>query len=150
MKITRKGMRASDEMVAMTPLIDCVFLLLIFFLVTSQLKRWERMIPITLADPTASVAKELRSTAALFGMDAGGRFYQEAGRDENGVVQFAPAPNAEKAMAELIARSGPTTPVELIVEQDTPFQRVIDTLDMMQHQGLSSVRSRVRNGKIQP
>jgi len=46
----------SDEAVAMSPLIDCVFLLLIFFLVTSMLKRKEMLIPIRLPDQSAAVA----------------------------------------------------------------------------------------------
>ena len=34
--------------VQMSPLIDCVFLLLIFFLVTTMMKKWEMQIPLTL------------------------------------------------------------------------------------------------------
>ena len=42
--------------VEMTPLIDCVFLLLIFFLVTTMLKKLEKQIPVVLPDPTLSLA----------------------------------------------------------------------------------------------
>ena len=34
--------------VQMSPLIDCVFLLLIFFLVTTMMKKWEMQIPLSL------------------------------------------------------------------------------------------------------
>ena len=37
--------------VQMSPLIDCVFLLLIFFLVTTMMKKWEMQIPLTLSTP---------------------------------------------------------------------------------------------------
>ena len=33
--------------VQMSPLIDCVFLLLIFFLVTTMMKKWEMQIPLS-------------------------------------------------------------------------------------------------------
>ena len=36
--------------VQMSPLIDCVFLLLIFFLVTTMMKKWEMQIPLTYND----------------------------------------------------------------------------------------------------
>lgn len=34
--------------IQMSPLIDCVFLLLIFFLVTTMMKKWEMQIPLSL------------------------------------------------------------------------------------------------------
>ena len=33
--------------IQMSPLIDCVFLLLIFFLVTTMMKKWEMQIPLS-------------------------------------------------------------------------------------------------------
>ena len=41
--------------VILSPLIDCVFLLLIFFLVTSMIKRFERQIPVNLSDGTSAI-----------------------------------------------------------------------------------------------
>ena len=42
--------------VQMSPLIDCVFLLLIFFLVTTMMKKWEMQIPLTLPTMTSSLS----------------------------------------------------------------------------------------------
>ena len=50
--------------VQMSPLIDCVFLLLIFFLVTTMMKKWEMQIPLTLPTMRSEerrVGKECRS-----------------------------------------------------------------------------------------
>jgi len=57
MRMRRKRKSGGEAEVMLSPLIDCVFLLLIFFLVTSIIKRYERQIPVTLADPTASVSR---------------------------------------------------------------------------------------------
>ena len=46
--------------VQLTPLIDCVFLLLIFFLVSSQLKKVEKRLDVKL--PDAQVVKTYKAT----------------------------------------------------------------------------------------
>ncbi len=132
----------------MTPLIDCVFLLLIFFLVTSQLKRWERQIPVSLADPTASVSAEMRSDAFSMGLSSDNRVFKENGRDDNGVLQFTDVGDVDVFISELIGQRGANSPIELVVEEKTPFQTVIDLLDRLQLAGLDQVRSRMRNGKL--
>ncbi len=148
MRMRRRKKSGDDADVMMSPLIDCVFLLLIFFLVTSVLKRWERQIPVTLADPTASIAAEIRSDAYLLGLSIDGQVYQENGRNNIGIVQFAPVSNLEAVLTSLIAERGPNLPIELVVEQDTPFQTVIDMLDRLQDLGLTQVRSRIRDGQL--
>jgi len=148
MRMRRKKNTGADAEVMLSPLIDCVFLLLIFFLVTSIIKRYERQIPVTLADPTASVSAELQSDAYLLGLGSEGRVYREVGRDERGIVQFEPVSDVPGLLSELVTTRGGEAPIELVVEQQTPFQRVIDLLDRMQDAGLTQVRSRVRNGEL--
>lgn len=131
----------------MSPLIDCVFLLLIFFLVTSMLKKFERQIPLALADPTAAVALEPAGDALHIGIDQRGAVYREAGRDELGILQFAPTQTALPAFLVSLADGplGVTRPVELVVEPGTPVQQVIDVLDVFELQGFDQVRARIRS-----
>ena len=49
--------------VSLTSMMDCIFLMLIFFLVSSQLKKIEREIPIEL--PESDVAREVKATPDL-------------------------------------------------------------------------------------
>ena len=42
--------------IQMSPLIDCVFLLLIFFLVTTMMKKWEMQLPLSLPAMTSSLS----------------------------------------------------------------------------------------------
>ncbi len=148
MRIRRNKKNDETPAILLSPLIDCVFLLLIFFLVTSMFKRWERQIPVTLADPTASVAEEVRSDAVMLGLSVDGRVFREAGRDKVGIIRFAPVADVPALIDDLVRSRGPQTPVELVVEQETPFQTVIDVLDVLEHHGLEKVRSRVRDGKL--
>lgn len=143
-----------DDFVNMSPLIDCVFLLLIFFLVTSMIKRSERQIPVTLADPTAAVTETAEELALRYGIDTTGQVYTEADRDRFGKIQFAPldrdlAEHLAGVASQLSTDVGMTErPIELIIERETPFQMVIDTLDLFELQGFDNVRSRVRYGQI--
>ena len=148
MRMRKRKKSGDGAAVSMTPLIDCVFLLLIFFLVTSMIKRYERQIPVTLADPTASVADVARADVYVLGLDREGRVYREAGRSRTGIVQFEPIADLPAMLRGLIAERGGGSPVELIVEERTPFQTVIDVLDTLQHHGLERVRSRIRDGDI--
>jgi len=150
MRLRDRKRGGGEADVLMSPLIDCVFLLLIFFLVTSQLKRYERQIPVTIADPTASVSEQVRSDAYLIGLDIDGRLHREAGRDEMGIVQFQPVGDLDAALSALVAERGGDAPVELVVEAQTPTQTVIDVLDTLQEAGLRQVRSRVRDGQLVP
>ena len=148
MRMRKRKKSGDDAEVMLSPLIDCVFLLLIFFLVTSIIKRYERQIPVTLADPTASVAVEMRSDAYQLGLSKEGRVFQEAGRHKSGVVRFVPVGDVDGLLGELVTTRGFDVPIELVVEHRTPFQTVIDFLDRLQHAGLTQVRSRVRDGEL--
>ena len=61
--------------VQMTSLLDCVFLLLIFFLVSSQLKKVEKELPITL--PEANLTHSVKATPDLItvSVDANGQLF---------------------------------------------------------------------------
>jgi biopolymer transport protein ExbD len=145
MKVKKRGKKDAGAAVMMSPLIDCVFLLLIFFLVTSQLKRWERQIPVVVADPTASVAPEMSDDTFLLGVDTAGNLYRAAGRSGSGVTRFEPMTNPSAELADAIGR-----PVELVVEAMTPFQTWIDALDRLQDFELYRVGSRIRDGRVGP
>ena len=68
--------------VQMSPLIDCVFLLLIFFLVTTMMKKWEMQIPLTLPTMTSSLSTtRAGKEAVIIAVDEKKNVYQEVGHD---------------------------------------------------------------------
>lgn len=148
MRVTKRNSKPDEAEVMLSPLIDCVFLMLIFFLVTSMLKRFEQQIPVTLADPTAAVAVEAENDVFLLAIDRSGQVYREAGRDRKQHVRFEPVTGLPEFLHELVAEFGPDRPIEISVERATPFQRVINVLDVLQLQGLTNVRSRVRDQQL--
>ena len=65
--------------VQMSPLIDCVFLLLIFFLVTTMMKKWEMQIPLTLPTMTSSLSTtRAGEEAVIIAVDEKKNVYQVA------------------------------------------------------------------------
>ena len=66
--------------VQMSPLIDCVFLLLIFFLVTTMMKKWEMQIPLTLPTMTSSLSTtRAGKEAVIIAVDEKKNVYQVVG-----------------------------------------------------------------------
>ena len=71
--------------VAMSPLIDCVFLLL-FFLVTTMPEAEEKQIPVNMPDSTASVASVTWEKQLLIGLTKDGAILSPSGKNEDGGV----------------------------------------------------------------
>ncbi len=61
--------------VQMAPLIDCVFLLLIFFLVATTLKKIDKELPLDLPVAAASVSKQVIDKMTIVSIDKDGNFY---------------------------------------------------------------------------
>ena len=148
MRMRDRKSKGSNAEVMLSPLIDCVFLLLIFFLVSTTFKRFERQIPVTLADPSATVAMHSENDVVLLGIDTSGQIHEEDGRTKNGVIRFKPVSDLIAFSSGLADEHGVEQTVELVVERETPFQVVIDVLDTLQLQGFENVHSRVRDTEL--
>ena len=113
--------------VAMTPLIDCVFLLLIFFLVSSQLKKLEKRLEVQL--PTAHLVKTYKQTPDIIsvGVNARGSLFVNARAVGSGGLLDA----LREATAAAPGR-------RVVVDGDVhaPFRAVVQVLDACAMQGL--------------
>ena len=69
------GNNEEEPEVSMSPLIDCVFLLLIFFLVSTMTKVKSRDIPVNLPTSEAAVKLKPDDKQAIVGLDSEGNFY---------------------------------------------------------------------------
>lgn len=116
--------------VSMSPLIDCVFLLLIFFLVATMLRKLNRDIAVTLPDSTSAEKRLPSNDQVVLGVDAEGDFYRD-GRPE-GLMQI------HAALREL-AREMPTMQIRIDADRAAPLHRVMEILDLCQFDGLSNV-----------
>jgi biopolymer transport protein ExbD len=145
MNLRKRSRRKPGTGVLLSPLIDCVFLLLIFFLVTSMIKRFERQIPVTLADDTSAITTEPFDDSYPIGVDQTGRLYGPTGKQNRGVTNFARLGDSEKWLQNLIRTRGAHRPVTIVVEKGTPFQKVINIQDRLETIGFTTIRFRIRD-----
>lgn len=129
--------------ILLTPLIDCVFLLLIFFLVTGMLKRYERLIPITLADASAAVKMDVAEDVFQFAMNQDGSLSVEVGRGGWGAIEFAPIDDLASFFRDFVSEHGAHHPIQVRVEPGTPFQAVIHVQDMLESHQFQNFRFRI-------
>jgi biopolymer transport protein ExbD len=134
--------------VAMSPLIDCVFLLLIFFLVTTMLKRKEKLIPVEMPNSTASVDSETRERELLIGLSRTGKILQPSSvRDRDGGIVWQPVADLSLYLKNFIDAEGVdafTIPVQINADREVSFQKTIDILDLCKLQGFSNVSVKTR------
>jgi len=116
--------------VSMSPLIDCVFLLLIFFLVSTMTKKENRDIDVLLP-ASASAAKVIPSDDFLV-----------IGIDVEGAV-FIDGEETTKTQLHLFLReisiSNPSQYIRLDADETTPLHRVVEILDLCQFNHLPNV-----------
>ncbi len=108
--------RAAAE-VQIAPLIDMVFILLIFFLVTTT---FVRETGISVRRPSASTAQALDRKSLLVGIDPKGRVFVEERR-----VDLL----ALRTLVERRMRSQPELSVVLIADRGAPTSALIDVMD---------------------
>ena len=137
-----------DAKVAMSPLIDCVFLLLIFFLLTSMLKRKEMLIPIKLPDLSSAVADKPEDDTLIIGIDNQGRTFRTLGRaDSDGQLLYEPVGDLASYLRSVMTEEGQTVlerPLRIDADRDTPFQKAIDVLDTCKLLGFTDVGLKTR------
>ncbi len=116
--------------VQMTSLLDCVFLLLIFFLVSSQLKKVEKELPITL--PEANLTHSVKATPDLItvSVDANGQLF----------VNSKPvgASGLRSALRDA-AKENPERRIRINGDVFAPFRSIVQVLDTCQGEGLTVV-----------
>lgn len=118
------------EDIPLSPLIDAVFLLLIFFLVATMMKKINRDIDVTLPESVAAERLRPRDDNRVVGIDA------------RGVLFFEGKPTTRQALhfrLRELSRESPEVQVRLDVDRDTPTHRVIEVLDLCQFNRLSNV-----------
>jgi len=116
--------------IQMTSLIDCVFLLLIFFLVSSQMKKVEKELPIVL--PQASAVRQVKEMPDMttVSVDKFGEIY----------VNSQPV-GAEGLRARLreAAREHPDMRIRISGDVYAPFRSIVQVLDTCQGEGLNII-----------
>jgi biopolymer transport protein ExbD len=148
------GLDKEEVEVPMSPLIDCVFLLLIFFLVTTMMKRLEKQIPIELPSSASVPAQATEEQEVIVALDMNGHYMVSQGRDRDGIYQYKPLARADSPEAQKTAFAtflgevaeselGVETPLRIDADRELGIQKVIDALDIAQIQGFEKVSVRI-------
>ena len=117
--------------VNLTPLIDVVFLLLIFFMVSTTFEHQSR-IQIELPEATAS-PEELEEESLEIVIDAQGRYF--IGEEQ---VVNTELKTLKSAISKAVGDRG-TVPVTIRADASTPHQAVITALDATSQLGLTKI-----------
>ena len=116
--------------VSMSPLIDCVFLLLIFFLVSSMTKVKNKDIPVDLPASSSAVKLKPDDKQAVLGMDNRGNLYWEGQPCST---------NFLREQLRDISISNPDRRIRIDMDKDTPFGRFVEVMDACQFYNLSNI-----------
>ncbi|NLF38694.1 biopolymer transporter ExbD [bacterium] len=127
--------------VQMAPLIDCVFLLLIFFLVATTLKKINEELPLVLPESKAAIQVQEPDQFIVIAIDENQNIYVDGTPVSIGLLQN-----------DLRARSQatPEMKVRLDVDHAVPFQRVMQLLDILQFEGLKNVGINTHQERFEP
>ena len=134
----------------MSPLIDCVFLLLIFFLVTTMIKKTERRIPIRQPDSVLGLSEEVVSDTNFIGLTKEGTFKRPLKqRDKEGNVIYVDVPDLEVYLRELVSKGLADKPLVIQVNQDVEFQDALRVFDVCTIQGFKNVTTSLDTDNFQ-
>ena len=127
-----KGHTSEEEKaeVSMSPLIDCVFLLLIFFLVSTMMKKINRDIAIEL--PESSSAERLLPTndQVVIGINPEGHFYYDGQKES--IMQI-------HQYLRAVSKDQPNYQIRIDTDRHAPLHRVVEIVDMCQFNGLTNI-----------
>lgn len=129
MRVRNKHRDEEDVEVSMSPLIDCVFLLLIFFLVTAMLKKPNKDINIDL--PTSNAAVEMDpNDDTVIGLDEQGRYYLDG---------VATNKMEMRRQLEFIAMTNPNQGIRLDCDKKTKYRHLAEILDLCNFYQINNV-----------
>ena len=123
---------------SLTPLIDVVFLLLIFFLVTSEFEEEERRLDIVLPTATSAVPMTGKPREIVVDIDASGAVFLRGEATELDELQ---------RLLRIAVETNPTNQTVLIrADRDATFQPVVSVMDVCNQTGVSNYSVTTQEG----
>jgi biopolymer transport protein ExbD len=133
MKIKRTWSEDEAE-VQMAPLIDCVFLLLIFFLVAATLKQAHNEVGVMVADSSAAATPEPSYDPMVVEVRQDGKFY----------LNYVPvSPQLMQEVLRTAAAENPDRCIQIDGDRRTAFQHIVHFLDLCRFEGMKNISFRV-------
>lgn len=130
---TRKPEEEPFE-IMLIPMIDCMLVIIIFFLVATTLKNREKELPLELPEAAASSNLEQPPDILIIGVDKEGRTFLGSGER----VEPVDTERLHQRIREA-ARLNPAQRVRIDGDRNTRFEDIIHVIDLCQFEGLKNV-----------
>ena len=137
MAVTVKRSSAAGTL-SLTPLIDVVFLLLIFFLVTSEFEEEERRLDIVLPDATSAVPMTTQPREIVIDVDDQGNVYLRG--------QATTLEELENLLRQSVANNPTNQSAIIRADRSTSFQPVVSVMDICNRTGVSDYSVTTQEG----
>jgi biopolymer transport protein ExbD len=120
--------------IMLIPMIDCMLVIIIFFLVATTLKSHERELPLDLPKANAALSIEQAPDIFIIGVDRAGVPYLSNG-------EFIEPVNTEQLQQKVreVAVANPNRQIRIDADRLTKFEDVIRVVDLCQFVGLKNV-----------
>ncbi len=119
--------------VQMAPLLDCMFLLLIFFLVATTLKKITKELDVVLPESDAAIKAREEPNTLVLGVDRMGNFYADA----------VPA-GRETLLRELARAKAERKLVRLDADEETEYKYVVEMIGLCHMRGINDIKLHIR------
>ncbi len=123
---------------SLTPLIDVVFLLLIFFLVTSEFEEEERRLDIVLPTATSAAPMTSKPREVVIDIDSQGQIYLSG--------QVTNLDELEQLLIAAVAKNPTNQSAVIRADHETPFQPVVSVMDVCNRSGVTDYSVTTKEG----
>ena len=125
--------------IMLIPMIDCMLVIIIFFLVATTLKNKQKELPLELPDASAALTVVQPPDVFIIGVDKAGKVY--LGSDTR-----IEAVDSERLHRELrlVAQASPNRRVRIDADRNARFEDVVRVVDLCTFEGLRGVSLHTR------
>ncbi|NJK92110.1 MAG: biopolymer transporter ExbD [Blastochloris sp.] len=125
----------------MASMMDCIFILLIFFVVTTTMKKVQKILPIELPETAAALSRPEPAKEIVLSVDATGQKY------------FNSEPVTTSALLDKlkeVALSNPQQALRLDADRDARYSDIVELVEAAQFQGLRNLELKTRTPTALP
>jgi biopolymer transport protein ExbD len=132
MRVKKQEEEAFEIM--LIPMIDCMLVIIIFFLVATTLKNTERELPLQLPDSAAAIGVQQTPETMVIGLNKEGHAFMGTDAHVEPVDQQALHQRIREA-----AQANPAQRVRIDCDRDTRFEDFVHIVDLCQFEGLKNI-----------
>jgi biopolymer transport protein ExbD len=130
----------SSPSIPIAPMIDCVFLLLVYFMVSTTMDREEAPMPVAVPGSSSGTSIELPEEQVIWIQADGQIIVNDYAYDDARSRELPNLTNALIRFREICESDGVQPTVVLIPEADVVHQRIIDVMDALTRAGLENIQ----------